>query len=205
MDDHPLFRTGVSKALESEPGFQVCCEAASIREARRELARLSVDVAILDISLPDGSGLDLLRWIRQQSYDTRVLMLSVHYSSAFVQAAFRYGALGYITKGAPASELHTAVRIVADGRVYAGSEAAAALTDTGQIATPDPAESLTPREREVAIFLTRGHTTAEAARELGVSPKTVEAHRASIFRKLEVRNAVQLTRLFVRNDTPVMN
>jgi DNA-binding NarL/FixJ family response regulator len=132
-------------------------------------------------------------------------MLSVHYSSAFVQAAFRYGALGYITKGAPASELHTAVRIVADGRVYAGSEAAAALTDTGPLATSDPAESLTPREREVAIFLTRGHTTAEAARELGVSPKTVEAHRASIFRKLEVRNAVQLTRLFVRNDTPEMN
>ena len=190
-----MFRTGVKHALETQEDIRVVGEAGLVSQARAFLERHECDVVVLDLSLPDGSGFDLLGWMRDERVSSRVIVMSVHQSPPVVRKAFRLGASAYLGKGAPPAELRAALRTVADGGVYAGSEAAKVLVGSEADEPTTRFGDLTSREIDVAAVLSRGATTAEAADELGVSPKTVEAHRANIYRKLGIRNVAQLTRL----------
>lgn len=197
VDDHPLFRSGLRQALDREHEFEVTAEAAMISEAKSSVAESRFDVAVVDISLPDGSGLELVAWLGEHAPELPVLVMSMHDSAEFVRNAFRQGARGYLTKGSPASEVAEALRIVADGGAYAGAEVARLVIGPGAQAESggDILDTLTAREREVATQLSRGLRAAEVALELGISAKTVESHRGNIYRKLDIRNVVELTRL----------
>ncbi|MFP4115574.1 MAG: response regulator [Spirochaetota bacterium] len=194
VDDHPLFRGGVKQALETDDEIVVVAEAGTMADAKRVVEKRAYDVAIVDITLPDGTGLELLAWLQTRDPGSRNVMMSVHCSFEFVHAAFRAGARGYLTKGTPAEELRQAVRIVHDGGVYASAEAADYLSGDPAEHRSSLADQLTERELEVALVLSAGKKTVEVAADLGVSPKTIEAHRANIYRKLGFRNIAQLTR-----------
>jgi DNA-binding NarL/FixJ family response regulator len=190
-------------ALETQADIRVTGEAGHIAEARELLRAHAYDVVVLDISLPDGSGFDLMTWMRDERVHGRVIVMSMHQSAEFIRQAFRLGASAFLSKGAPEDELHAALRTVADGGVYAGAGVAAALLGGDRPNPQRPLDRLTPREVEVAFVLSRGATTVEAADELGVSPKTVEAHRANIYRKLQIRNVAQLTRIVTESEAAV--
>lgn len=197
VDDHPLFRSGLRQALAGQSDFEIVAEAATVAEAMAIAREAVFDVAVVDISLPDGSGLDLVAWLKGHSPNLPVLVMSMHSSVEFVRGAFRKGASGYLTKGSPASEFSDALHTVSDGGAYAGAEVAQLFLDAGVDSDPhaSPLAKLTAREREVANHLAHGSTAAEVADELGISVKTVEAHRGNMYRKLGIRNVVELTRL----------
>jgi DNA-binding NarL/FixJ family response regulator len=195
VDDHPLFREGVRHALETEPDFTVAAEAATLREAESLARDGDFDLAVVDLSLPDGNGLDLVKSLRALPRPPTVLVMSVYASGEFVRTAFRLGASGYVTKGTTSRILFDALRAIADGGVYADPEIAAVLVSPDSGSWSNGLRTLTPRELDVAETLSRGRTTQESADELGVSPKTIEAHRSNIYRKLGIRNVAELTRL----------
>ena len=158
----------------------------------------------MDISLPDGSGLDLVSWLTERLPNLPVVVMSMHDSAEFVRSAIRKGARGYVTKGAPASEITAALHVVVDGGVFVEHDVAQLLVSEGPKAGSqgELQEKLTPRELEVADHLSRGLTAAEVADELGISVKTVEAHRGNVYRKLNVRNVAELTRLVAGEPAP---
>ena len=196
IDDHPLFRQGIRLALEGDGEFRIAAEAATVADAKAA-AGDRFDVAVVDISLPDGSGIDLISWLRHEYPNLPILVMSMHDSAEFVRNAFRCGATGYLTKGSSASELTDALRTVADGGIYADADIARIVLAAGTeaAASANPLDRLTAREREVAEALSRGLTAAEVGDTLGISVKTVEAHRGNVYRKLGIRNVAELTRL----------
>lgn len=203
IDDHPLFRQGLRQAIETTGVFRIAAEAATVAEAKATAKESEFDVAVVDISLPDGSGIDLVAWLRTLDRDVPILVMSMHSSAEFVRNAFRNGANGYLTKGSSSSELSDALQAICDGGLYADAEVARLVIAGGADAEAheDPLDALTPREREVTDELSRGLTAAEVAEKLGISVKTVEAHRANVYRKLDVRNVAELTRLVTQPPT----
>ncbi len=161
VDDHPLFRAGVSASLAAQPDFDVVLEASTLAEAREIATANGPDVVVLDITLPDGSGLDAIPWFVGLTPPVPVIMMSVHSSGEFVRSSFRNGASAYLTKGSADTELHAALRAVADGGVYASVEVAAALIDREQSDRSDYRSALTRREVEVTVALADGLTTTE--------------------------------------------
>lgn len=165
IDDHDIVRSGFVQLLSLEADIQVVGEFSSAAQARAGLPGLEVDVCICDISMPDGSGLDLLADIPS---GIRVVMLSMHDNPALVEMALDRGAGGFLSKRCKPEDLITAVRTVAGGGVY-----------------------LMP---EIALLLAQGQEVREIAAALGLSPKTVHVHRANLFAKLGINNNVELAR-----------
>ena len=197
-DDHTIVRTGIRHVLEGEAGFEVVGEAASGAEAVSLATSLRPDVVLLDISMPDGSGLQVADRLRQVTAPPRVLMLSMHSNVEYVVESVRAGAHGYLLKDAAATELRSAIRAVCRGESYfsppvAGSLSAAVRGDHD--ANASLVSQLTGREREVLQGIARGLTNKEIAAELGISHRTVETHRESLMRKLQIRTVAELTRL----------
>lgn len=185
-DDHAVVREGVRHVLAAEHGFDVVGEAASGLEAVALAESLAPDVAVLDISMPGLSGLQAAQQIRARAPGCRVLVLSIHDHAAYVQQSDLAGALGYLRKDSSPAELRAAIRAV-----HAGERAFCEPAS----ATPDARIALlTPRERSVLAAIAAGQTNKEIASELGISVRTVEAHRDSIARKLKLRGAAALTR-----------
>lgn len=196
-DDHAIVRTGIRHVLESEPGFAVVGEAANGAEAI-ELARtLAPDVAVLDISMPGESGLQVAQELRRQSPATRVLILSMHDNTEYVLEAVRAGAHGYILKDTAATELRSAIHAVRRGESYFSPPIARRLTAVvrGISEEEDLLGQLTARERQVLVGVAQGRTNREIAMELGISHRTVETHRESLMRKLGIRTVAGLTRV----------
>ena len=196
-DDHSVVREGLRRVLDS-PGFQVVGEAANGAEAIALAQELKPDVVVLDVSMKNGSGLSSIPQIRAASPTTRVLMLSVHEGAEYVARADRAGAHGYMLKDTSPGELRDAIRAVHNGCDFFGPAADAGNAST----TIDGAatlSALTAREREVLTLIAGGRTNKEAAATLGISPRTVEAHRDSVMRKLAVRNAAGLTRIAIES------
>lgn len=195
-DDHAIVRTGIRHVLESEPGFAVVGEAANGAEAI-ELARtLAPDVAVLDISMPGESGLQVAQELRRRSPATRVLILSMHDNTEYVLEAVRAGAHGYILKDTAATELRSAIHAVRRGESYFSPPIARRLTAVvrGISEEEDLLGQLTARERQVLVGVAQGRTNREIAMELGISHRTVETHRESLMRKLRIRTVAGLTR-----------
>lgn len=211
-DDHIVVREGIRTVLEGAPGFEIIAEVGTGREAMDRLNADSPDVAVLDISMPDMSGLDVVREARAAGNRTGLLILSMYDHPEYVLSAVRAGADGYILKSAGPAELREAVRTVASGKEFFGQgvthQLGAALRDeSARQASRNRLEQLTPREREVLALVAEGRTSREIADDFGISPRTVETHRESIMKKLEIRTVAGLTRFaleagIVGNDSP---
>lgn len=196
-DDHMIVRTGIRHVLESESGFEVVGEAANGAETLSLAARLEPDVVVLDISMPGESGLKLAAQLRAGTPERRVLILSMHDNAEYVLESVRAGANGYLLKDTAATELRSAIRAVCRGESYFSPPIAGRLRDAlrGEVATPAASlDQLTGREREVLLGVARGKTNKEIAADLGISHRTVETHRESLMKKLQIRTVAELTR-----------
>ena len=198
-DDHTIVRSGIRHVLESEQDFEVVGEAGSGTEAIALATTLQPDVVVLDISMPDVSGLEVAARLRG-SGTTRVLILSMHNNAEYVLESVRAGAHGYLLKDTAATELRSAIRAVCRGESYFSPPVASRLTAAvrGEHETRRSAvDQLTGREREVLVGIARGWTNKEIAAELGISHRTVETHRESLMRKLQIRTVAELTRFAI--------
>jgi DNA-binding NarL/FixJ family response regulator len=196
-DDHTIVRTGIRHVLEDESGFELVGEAANSSEALALAERLRPDVIVVDISMPGESGLQLATKLRTTLPEARVLILSMHDNAEYALESVRAGANGYLLKDAAGTELRSAIRAVCRGESYFSPPIAGRLRDALRGEQPAPAGSLdqlTGREREVLVGVARGKTNKEIAADLGISHRTVESHRESMMRKLQIRTVAELTR-----------
>jgi DNA-binding NarL/FixJ family response regulator len=208
VDDHRLVRKGFRTILESVPGFEVAGEGANGREALRLAEALRPDVALMDLSMPDMNGIETTHRMAAVSPQTRVVVLSMHSGKRFLEDAVQAGARGYLLKDASSEELVSAVRAVAGGGVWFAPQivpdAADAPKGNGGGPPPQAGPALTPREREVMQLFSEGNGTKEVAWMLGISVKTVEAHRQNLMRKLGIHSIAELTRYAIREGlTPL--
>jgi DNA-binding NarL/FixJ family response regulator len=204
VDDHQLFRAGVRAELEGL--VDIAGDAASVEDAAREIAALRPDVVLLDVHMPDGGGVEVIRRAAEQGDPPRFLALSVSDAAEDVIAVIRAGARGYVTKSISGPELADAVRRVHDGDAVFSPKLAGFVLDAFAGPPPPVADAaaapqddaaldhLTPREREVLRHLARGYLYKEIALRLGISAKTVEAHVSAVLRKLQLSNRHELSR-----------
>ena len=196
-DDHRVVRAGLRAILEAEPDMTVIGEAATVAQARELAERAHPDAFVMDLNLPDGSGLEATRSLGQTCPSTRVLILTVNDDVVYLRQAFDAGAAGYLIKDIADLELVAAVRQVASGQRYVHPRLGAALLDE---ASPRPEHPAGPggalSDREVAVLrlLAQGYTNAQAAETLFVSVRTVETHRAHINQKLGLHTRAELVR-----------
>ncbi len=201
-DDHGIVREGLRRLIEAEPDLDVCGEAADGREVLEEVARKRPDVVVLDITMPRLGGLETLQRLRSQHGDTKVILLSVHGDSSFIQSAVALGADGYVLKDGRAAEIVTAIREVMKGGSYFSPAVAREIVEQLRNPRPvdeDPFARLSAREREVLQRIAEGLSAKEIAVDLDVSTKTIEAHRTSLMRKLGLRKATELVRYALRH------
>jgi DNA-binding NarL/FixJ family response regulator len=197
-DDHPIVRQGLRALLAAETDLRLVGEAAEGLEALRLAERLRPNVLVLDLMMPGLNGLDVARQVTRRAPETRVVILSMHAHEAYVLEALLAGASAYVLKESSSDELVKAIRAVTTGRRYLSpplSEEALGTYSrrTGSL-PPDPYHTLTAREREVLQLTAEGHSGADIAERLFISPRTVETHRANLMRKLKVRNQKELIR-----------
>lgn len=201
-DDHSLFREGVRQVLSGDPAFEVVAETGNGGEVLALIARCAPDIALLDISMPGATGLELAAAIRDQRLPVRVIMLSVHDHAEYVLESARVGAQGYLRKDTSPTELREAIRAVARGEEFFSPVVGRRLADAVRQKTERSEhaarlELLTPREREVLTGIVKGDTNREIAVTLHISARTVETHRESIMRKLGIHTVAGLTRFAV--------
>jgi DNA-binding NarL/FixJ family response regulator len=197
VDDHALFRAGVRESLGA--GVEVVGECDDVEQAVRSIQELKPDVVLLDVHMPGGGGVEVIRRASQTAPATRFLALSVSDAAEDVIALIRAGARGYVTKTISAQELTDAIGRVNDGDAVFSPRLAGFVLDVfaGQLppAQVDPElDLLTPREREVLQHIARGYMYKEIAVRLGISAKTVEAHVSAVLRKLQLSSRHELTR-----------
>jgi len=199
-DDHTLVRAGVRKILEAQPGVTVVGEVADGAAALETLARLPVDVLVLDLTMPGLDGFAVLRRARTLAPALKVLVLSMHADPEFVSRAVREGADGYLLKDSAVNDLVAAIQAVREGRAYHSPQIQRQLTELlrGGAPAPRALDALTDRERDVLKRIAEGLSTKEIASLFDISTRTVETHRANLMRKLEVRSLAQLVRLAIR-------
>ncbi len=203
-DDHELIREGLRARIEKHPGWEVCAEAVNGREAVEKARALRPDVAVLDISMPGLNGIEATRQIRKACPGTAVLILTMQESEGLMRDVLTAGARGFVLKTDTARLLVSALEALAEGRPFftgkVGEMVLASFLDPSRAArggTEEPGR-LSPREREIAQLLAEGRTNKEIATTLGVSVKTIDAHRANIMRKLSLHSVTELVRYAIR-------
>ncbi|HLX31730.1 MAG TPA: response regulator transcription factor [Gaiellaceae bacterium] len=198
VDDHQLVRSGLRRLLEAEEDIQVEDEAGTAYDGIR-LARLhKPDVVLLDIVMPGGSGLDAIPEILSAAPGVKVLALSMQDDPSYVRQAFAAGAKGYVLKEAADDELLAAIREVAEGGVYVDHQLGARLASyDAKAAAVEEADPLSDRERDVLRLLALGHTNQEIAKQLFISVRTAETHRARILQKLRLTTRAELVRVAI--------
>lgn len=202
VDDHPLFRHGLVQLLNSDDGFAVVGEASSAPEAMTLIRKLKPDLVIADLGLKGPNGLELTKSIRSEFPKLPVLILSMHDEPTYAVRSLRAGANGYVTKQEALGSVLVAVRELIDGRTYLSpgmaSEVITNVVMTKSAPGANPTDSLTDRELEILEHIGKGDEVKSIAKELHLSPKTVEAHRARIKEKLKLTNARQVARFAVQ-------
>jgi DNA-binding NarL/FixJ family response regulator len=204
VDDHPLVREGIRSIVAAEDGFEIVAEAGSGEEAVEAAGQLQPDVVILDLSMPGEGGLSAVARLREVAPAARSLVLSVHDHPEYVLEAVRAGAQGYIRKDTSPAELRQAIRTVHRGEAFFSSPVARQLSaavrqETLRGEQGEKLERLTDRERQVLAGIAAGSTSKIIARQLGLSPRTVEAYRENLMRKLAIRTVAGLTRFAVES------
>lgn len=202
VDDHPLVREWLTNLINQQPDLTVCGEAETAPQALAAIEALRPDIAIVDISLKDSSGIELIKDLKRLCPAVAVLVLSMHEETHYAERALRAGARGYIVKRETTRKVIEAVRQVLAGKLYVGTEAAAAMVNQlvsgRQAETSSPVEQLSDRELEVFALLGQGQCTRQIAATLRVSVKTVQAYCARIKEKLNLASATELLREAVR-------
>lgn len=194
VDDHPVVRRGLRTMLEGEPWVAEVAEAATVAEAIKEAVTRQVHVVAMDVTLPDGDGVDATRRILRARPDVRVLVLTMTDDEDIVARAINGGARGYLLKDTDPETVIDSLRTVAAGGMVLGPRIRLAGLTAGQHQSariPPPLDQLTPREYEILTLLAAGESNARIARRLGVTEKTVRNQLTSVFSKLEVADRVQ--------------
>lgn len=197
VDDHTLFREGLRRVLESESDVQVVGEAANAAESIERVGALNPDVVLMDIGMPGLSSFEAARVIARDFPDTKLMFLTMYEDEEYLLQCLDVGASGYILKDSPAPKLLSAVREVSQGRKYLSPQVLGKLVDDLRARSQGPqivsrSSTLTPREREVVKLIAEGNSVKEIAVLLGLSIKTVEAHKFNLMRKLNIHNKAQL-------------
>lgn len=198
VDDHPIVRRGLAEMIDEQDDLEVCGEAGDVVEALKVFDAVFPELMIIDISLNEGSGLDLVKQIRSRDNQVKMLVWSMHDESLYAERALHAGAKGFVNKQEPTDTILGAIRRVVDGKVYLSSR----MTDRmlrravggDNEVEQSPIEALTDRELEVFEMIGRGMTTREIAEKLHLSIKTIETHRENIKAKLNLDNSAKLGR-----------
>jgi DNA-binding NarL/FixJ family response regulator len=201
IDDHPIMRHGLAQLIRAEAGLDICGEAGSAREGLEVVARLKPDLAIIDLTLPDKNGLELVKDIRAMHPATQCLVLSMHEESLYGERSLRAGARGYVMKEEAADHLINAIQKVLSGGLYVSetlnTRMLEQVTGTGR-SRAGGMDSLTDRELEILALVGKGVATKNIAIQLSISARTVEAHRAHIKEKLGITDGAALVRYAVQ-------
>lgn len=203
VDDHSIVRQGIKSVLAAEGDIEIVAEASNGREAIELAKKKSPDVVVMDITLPLLNGLEASYHILKQKPSTKILILSMHDNRAFIEKALSYGAMGYLLKDSAIDEIARGIREVYAGKFFLSSNISSFViqdyisymkktTHTEKVA------KLTSREREIVQLIAEGLNNKEIASQLGLSLKTVLAHRNNIMRKLGIHNQAQLIRFAIR-------
>lgn len=198
VDDHAVLREGLVAQINREPNLVVCGEAEDARQALAAIAKWEPDLVLADITLPGRNGLELIRDIRALHPGLPVLVLSMHDESLFAERVLRAGGRGYVSKRHSGQRLIEGIRRVLNGKIHVSEDVSTKLFDVLSGRQPaktlSPVERLTDRELEVFTLIGQAKETKEISSQLGMSVKTVEAHRAGIKRKLKLKTGPELTR-----------
>ena len=207
VDDHQVVRRGVAGVIaDANSGWEVCGEASTGREAVAAAASLRPDIVVMDISMPDITGLEATRQILKNQPGTEILILSIHESEQMIQDVLRAGARGYILKGDAGSDLIKALETVREHKLFFTSKVSEAVLsgylNRNALAAPGeaPLGNLSPRELEVIKLVAEGKSNKEVANILHIGVNTVESHRAHIMDNLGLRSVTDLVRYAVRNN-----
>jgi DNA-binding NarL/FixJ family response regulator len=184
-DDHPLTRAGLAAWIADEPDLELVAEASDGESAWRAMRESTPGVALLDIEMPNGSGISVAERATRENLPTRIVMLTAYRARQYVMASIRAGATGFVLKTAPFEQLRAAILSASEGRFYL--DASVSLADTGEI---EP-EALSPREREVLILTAQGMQGYRVAALLAITERTVQAHLASVYNKFGARNKTE--------------
>ncbi len=203
-DDHAVVRDGLRTLLEIDERISVIGTASNGRDALRQVNKLTPDVVIMDISMPELNGIDATRQIIEALPNTRVIMLSMHATKEHIQRALQAGAKGYLLKDSAGAEVVEAVRSVYGGSRYLSQPVSDILIDdylNGNPSDPstDPLDQLSTREREILQLVVEGNSSAKIADTLCLSPKTVETYRSRIMTKINVKDMPGLVKFAIRN------
>jgi DNA-binding NarL/FixJ family response regulator len=202
VDDHPMMRQGLAQLIDNEPDLKVVAEADTGGQGLDIVVKEKLDLAVLDISLPDKNGLELIKDIRSVKPELPVLIISMHDEALYAERVLRAGARGYIMKQEGGKKLLQAIRQVLTGQIYVSEKMSARILETFSGHAPEqsasPVARLSDREFEVFQLIGQGKGTKEIAQHLNLSVKTVEVHRAKIKEKLSLQTATDLVRYAVR-------
>lgn len=198
VDDHPIVREGYKRLIEGEEGLEVCGEAEDMPQAIRIIHDIRPDLCIVDMTLKNGSGLELIKEVKAMYPEIRMLVASMHDETLFAERALRAGAMGYVNKQEATKQLAKAINQVMHDKIFLSE----AMTDrmlcrsvgSDNYSDKSPIETLSDRELEVFELIGQGETTRNIAEKLHLSPKTVETYRENIKDKLNLENATELTR-----------
>jgi two-component system uhpT operon response regulator UhpA len=192
VDDHPIVRTGFKQLLELEPGWEVVAAVGGARELAAWMLTASCDVLVLDLSLPDGDGLVMIRHLVAQRPDMAIVVLTMHDNDLYVQDALSAGARAYVTKRSAPDELIEAIRAVAQGATYVAHDVQRRQGVADDEGVGGLLPELTAREAQVFLLIARGHSVSRVAATIGISNKTAYAHRSSIYAKLKLNSDYEL-------------
>ncbi len=206
-DDHDIIRRGLRELLETQPGWSVVGEANAGRQAVEMAIKLKPEIAILDLTMPELNGLEATRQIRKALPKTEVLIFTMHENEKLIRDVLSAGALGYVLKSDAARHLVAAVEALSQHKPFFSAKVSEAVLDgylkggrEEPMSADEVSNRLTPREREIVQLLAEGKSNKEAADALGISAKTIETHRATIMRKLDLKSFAELVRYAIRNE-----
>ncbi len=200
-DDHKIFRQGLRSLLESTGAIQVIGEAENGLEAVELCEKLNADIIIMDIGMPEMNGLLAIKEMARRNLKTRAIILSTHLKESYIEEALRCGARGYIVKDSAVEDVVSAIEAVIRGETYLSPKATSLAIGhmlMGEGIAGSSLDILSPREQEILQLIVEGKTNKEIAKALFLSPKTVDNHRASIMRKLEVHDVPSLVKYAIR-------
>lgn len=196
VEDHPIFRKGLVQLINNEANFEVCGESEESIDAINKIKKIKPDFVIVDISLKDSSGIELIKDIRLHFPDINILVLSMHDEKIYAERVLREGAKGYMMKQEAPEIVIKAINHILDGKIYVSEEMASALmakaVDGKKVGEENITDILSNRELQVFQMIGRGNSTREIASKLNVSIKTIENHRAHIKEKLDLKNSIEL-------------
>lgn len=202
IDDHPLVRRGLKSLIEDDLDLEMCGEASTIGGALKVIEESQPDLAVIDISLEDGNGLELVKQVKALHGSLKILVSSMHDESLFAERSLRAGARGYVQKNEATDEVIHAIHRVLSGKVYLSADMAdrmlESLTDVESDAEKTPVERLSDRELEVLELVGRGLTASQIGEQLNLSVKTIESYKEHIKHKLNLTNSAEVTRYAVQ-------